>query len=334
MPPRNTSAQHHVWTVAEGEAGERLDRYLASRLPGLSRNRLQQFVDEGQARVDGMSRKRSYHIAAGETISIEVPAITPAEVRAEPLPLEVLYEDEDVAVVNKPAGMIVHPGAGSAGGTLASALLHRFGSLSGIGGALRPGIVHRLDKGTSGALLVARNDAAHRSLVEQFQARQIEKTYVALLHGQMRGDSGRIELPVTRDLRRRTRMTARRREGRPARTDWRVRLRLDAYTLTEAELHTGRTHQLRVHFSALGHPVVGDTLYGAPRRAQAGSESLAPLGRNFLHAARVRFQHPRRGVPVEVRAPLPVELVEYLQQLARAVGVEASAVDAALSGYL
>lgn len=328
------SAQHHSWAVDEGEAGERLDRYLASRLPELSRARVQQLVDEGRARVNGISRKRSHRVTAGETISIDLPAAPPREVRPEAAPLEVLYEDEDVAVVNKPAGIVVHPGAGATVDTLANALLHHFGNLSGAGGALRPGIVHRLDKGTSGALLVARNDAAHRSLAEQFQARQIEKTYVALLHGQMRGDSGRIELPVARDLRHRTRMTARRREGRPARTDWRVRLRLDGFTLLEADLHTGRTHQLRVHFSALGHPVVGDTLYGAPREARAGKETLAPLGRNFLHAARVRFMHPRHETSVEVRAPLPAELAEYLQGLARAAGAEPGVVDAVLSDYL
>jgi 23S rRNA pseudouridine1911/1915/1917 synthase len=263
-------------------------------------------------------------------IEIEIPPPPSPQVRPEAFPLEILYEDEDLAVVNKPAGIIVHPGAAASVGTLASALLHRFGKLSTVGGPLRPGIVHRLDRGTSGALLIARDDAAHRNLVEQFRERLIQKTYLALLHGRIKQESGRIELPVARDLRRRSRMTARRREGRPARTDWRVRQRLDGFTLIEADLHTGRTHQLRVHFSALGHPVVGDTLYGAPHVVRAGSTALPPLGRNFLHAARIRFKHPRSGEPVEVRAPLPEELRSYLRQLAQGLGIAPASVDAVL----
>ncbi|MGB7669048.1 MAG: RluA family pseudouridine synthase, partial [Candidatus Acidiferrales bacterium] len=253
------------------------------------------------------------------------------------IPLEILYQDDDVAVVNKPAGMIVHPGAGAKSGTIVNALLHEFGvrgELSSVGGELRPGIVHRLDRETSGALLIARNDPAHRALVEQFSGRQVQKTYLALLHGKLKEDSGRIELPVARDLHRRIRMTTRRREGRAARTDWRVRLRLPGYTLVEADLHTGRTHQIRVHFSALGHPVAGDTLYGAPRQPKVGSTAMPPLGRNFLHAARIKFMHPTTGKPVEVRAPLPAGLVDCLRELARLAGVQRAAVDAALKPYL
>ena len=326
----NSTSQHHRLTISSEDAGQRLDRYLATRFPELSRTRLQELVDDGRVRVQGHPSKRSHQVAAGETIEIEIPPPPSPEVRPEALPLEILYEDEDLAVVNKPAGIVVHPGAAASAGTLASALLHRFGKLSTVGGTLRPGIVHRLDRGTSGALLVARNDAAHRSLVEQFRERRIEKTYLALLHGRMKQESGRIELPVARDLRRRSRMTARRREGRPARTDWRVRMRLDGFTLIEADLHTGRTHQLRVHFSALGHPVVGDTLYGAPRIVRAGSVIMSPLGRKFLHEARIRFLHPRTGEAVEARAPLPSELRSYLQQLAQALGIAPASVDAAL----
>lgn len=326
----NSLLKRHRLSVSAEEAGQRLDRYLAARFPELSRTRLQELVDAGHVRVGGRTSKRSHEVEAGETIEIEIPPPPSPEVRPEAVPLEVLYADEDLAVVNKPAGMIVHPGAAASVGTLVSALLHRFGKLSTVGGPLRPGIVHRLDRGTSGALLVARSDAAHRRLVEQFRDRRIEKTYLALLHGRMKQESGRIELPVARDLRRRSRMTARRREGRPARTDWRVRMRLDGFTLIEADLHTGRTHQLRVHFSALGHPVVGDTLYGAPRVVRAGSAALPPLGRNFLHAARVRFIHPRSGEPVEVRAPLPPELRGYLRQVAQALGIGHASIDAAL----
>ncbi len=325
------------FAVSAGESGKRLDRYLSSQLPELSRTRVQALVDEGRVRVEGVARKPSYRVATGETVQIEIPPAAPAQIVSEPIPLEILYEDEDVVVVNKPAGMTVHPGAGAETGTLAAALLHHFGGLdrlSDIGGPLRPGIVHRLDKGTSGALIIARNNRAHRSLTGQFRERRIEKIYLALLRGRMKEDSGRIELPVARDLRRRTRMTARRREGRAARTDWRVRLRLPGFTLLSASLHTGRTHQLRVHFSALGHPVVGDTLYGAPRLPHVGGRTLPPLGRYFLHAARLCFEHPRRGELIEVRAPLPPELIEYLCEIGRASGAEPASIDAALREYL
>jgi 23S rRNA pseudouridine1911/1915/1917 synthase len=330
----NLPGSRRVLVVADEEAGQRLDRYLATHLAALSRTRLQGLVDQGRVEVDGVPRKRSHRLEPGQTILVRVPPAPPRQPLPEAIPLEVLYEDEDVAVVNKPAGMIVHPGALASGGTLVNALLHRFGRLSKLGGELRPGIVHRLDRGTSGALLIARNDAAHERLAEQFRSRQVAKTYVALLHGRLRLESGRIELPVSRDLRRRARMTARRREGRPARTDWRVLQRLDGFTLIEADLHTGRTHQLRVHFSALGHPVVGDTLYGAPRQVRAGAVLLPQLGRNFLHAARIGFLHPSRNTPMEVRAPLPAELVEFFRAAATATGAQSVPVDAVLREFL
>jgi 23S rRNA pseudouridine1911/1915/1917 synthase len=324
-------------TVPVGEAGERLDRFLAAQLPELSRTRIQSLVDHGRVTVNGAPGKRSYRVENGDAMVIEIPALSPALAQPEAIPLDILYQDDDVAVVNKPAGMIVHPGAGAKSGTVVNALLHEFGApgeLSSIGGELRPGIVHRLDRETSGVLLIARNDLVHRALVEQFSGRQIQKNYVALVHGKLKEDSGRIELPVARDLHRRTRMTTKRREGRAARTDWRVRLRLPGYTLVEADLHTGRTHQIRVHFSALGHPVVGDTLYGAPRQPKVGSAALPPLGRNFLHAARIQFTHPTTGKAIDVRAPLPAELVDYLREFAGAGGTEPAAVDAALRPYL
>lgn len=323
--------------VEDESAGERLDRFLAAHLPELSRTRIQSLVDHGRVTVNGAAGKRSYRVENGDAVVIEIPAPSASAVQPESIPLEILYQDEDLTVVNKPAGMIVHPGAGARSGTIVNALLHEFGSrgaLSSIGGELRPGIVHRLDRETSGALLIARNDATHRALAEQFSSHKVEKTYVALIHGKLKEDSGRIELPVARDLHRRIRMTTRRREGRAARTDWRVRLRMPGYTLVEADLHTGRTHQIRVHFSALGHPVVGDTLYGAPRQPKIASTSMAPLGRNFLHAARIRFAHPTTGKEVEVRAPLPVELAEYLRALTASAGVPSGAVDAALAPYL
>ena len=330
----NDTAENLTFAVSDDDAGVRLDRFLATRAGELSRTRIQELIAEGRVSVNGVVTKPSHRLETGEQVDIEVPQAEGPEVAAEAIPLDVLYEDDDLAVVNKPAGIAVHPGAGESTGTLVGALLYRFGTLSAIGGPRRPGIVHRLDKGTSGALVVARTDEAHRGLVEQFQERLVEKTYVALLHGKMREQSGRIELPVARDLRRRTRMTTRRRDGRTARTDWTAKLFLGAFTLIEADLHTGRTHQLRVHFSSLGFPVVGDALYGAPRVETVHGTQLPDLGRNFLHAARIRFTHPRTGEPLDVRAPLPAELKAYIYDLGRALAAEPAPIDAALAPYL
>jgi 23S rRNA pseudouridine1911/1915/1917 synthase len=335
--PASRSGEHLEFIVPPDCSGQRLDRFLVSQLPELSRSRIQSLMDEGHVLVDGVARKASHHVASSETLTVEIPPTRPAGVEAEPIPLDILYEDEDLAVIDKPAGMIVHPGAGADAGTLVAALLNRFGGsagLSTIGGPLRPGIVHRLDKDTSGAILIARTDEAHRKLVDDFRERQIDKTYVALLHGKIKGDSGSVELAIARDLRRRSRMTARRRVGREARTDWRVLLRLKGYTLIQAGLHTGRTHQIRVHFSALGCPVVGDALYGAPRQERAASTLLPPLNRNFLHAARIAFVHPRTSQRIEVRAPLPAQLLDYLAALAHAVQADPGSVDAALREFL
>ena len=336
MPEEDPSAQDG-FEVGEEAAGQRLDRFLATHLNDISRTHVQALIDEGRVLVNGRAKKPSYKLEAGETVEVKIPPPPLPGVEAENIPLDILYEDADVAVVNKPAGMIVHPGAGADSGTLVAALLYRLEGgkgLSMVGGPLRPGIVHRIDKGTSGALLIARTDMAHLKLVEDFRERRIEKTYVALLHGKLKGESGRIELPISRDLRRRSRMTARRREGREARTDWKMRMRVGNFSLIEADLHTGRTHQIRVHFSALGCPVVGDTVYGAPRQEKVGNELMPVLERNFLHAARIAFTHPRSGKRIECRAPLPRELVGYVQGLGRTVGAEPGAIDAALRGFL
>lgn len=330
------------FVVAAQDAGQRLDRFLAAQLRDVSRSRVQLLIDEGRVRVDGAAMKPSYRLEPGDTVAVEMPAPPAAGVEPEEISLQILYEDEDIAVVNKPAGMIVHPGAADESGTLVAALLSRFGApgLSTVGGPKRLGIVHRLDKGTSGAVVIARTDIAHLRLIEEFRDRRVQKTYVALLHGKPKpeagagSESGSIQLPVARDLRRRSRMTARRREGREARTDWRALHRIDGFTLIEAHLHTGRTHQIRVHFSALGSPVVGDTLYGAPRQERVASRLLPPLGRNFLHAARIAFTHPRTGTPVDVRAPLPDELAGYLRQLGEAAGESPASIDAVLREFL
>ncbi len=319
------------------EAGQRLDRFVASRLPEISRSRIQSLMEEGRVHVDAVTVKPSHRVQPDEIIEIEIPPAEAPGVEAEAISLQVLYEDEDVAVINKPAGMIIHPGAGADSGTMVAALLHRYGGVEGlstVGGPLRPGIVHRLDKETSGAVVIARTDEAHIKLVDEFRDRQVEKTYLALLHGNIKGEKGTIDLPVARDLHRRSRMTARRREGREARTDWRERLRLDGFTLAEADLHTGRTHQIRVHFSTLGCPVVGDTMYGAPRQERIGSQLLPSLDRNFLHAARLGFLHPKSGKHIALQAPLPPELVDYLHILGRATSADPSAIDAAIKEFL
>jgi 23S rRNA pseudouridine1911/1915/1917 synthase len=334
MPPPEAPVAARRFTVAASDAGRRLDQYLAAQLPELSRTRIQELIDEGRARVSGRPPRRAHRLAAGEVVEIEVRPRPPLAARPEDIPIELLYEDPDFVVVNKPAGMVVHAGAGAPHGTLVNALLHRLKDLSSEGGTLRPGIVHRLDRGTSGALVVARNDAAHRALAAQFRARTVQKTYLALLHGRLLRDIDVIALPIARDPQRRTRMTARLRSGREARTTWRVLLRLDRFTLVAADLHTGRTHQIRAHFAAIGHPLVGDTLYGAPQRPRAGGSPLPPLGRVFLHAARLGFAAPRTDRPVEVRAPLDPALKSYLDALAAALGVPMREVDAALRGYL
>jgi 23S rRNA pseudouridine1911/1915/1917 synthase len=336
--PSATASKEDVvlrrFTASAEDAGRRLDLYLASCLPDLSRTRIQELIDQGRVRVSERLARRAQRVMAGDTIEIEVLPRPPLRAAPEEIPIDVLYEDEDVIAVNKPAGMVVHAGAGATRGTLVNALLHHFGTLSTVGGNLRPGIVHRLDRGTSGAMIVARNDVAHRVLGEQFRSRAVKKTYIALLHGRLARDAGTIDRPITRDPQRRTRMTARLGKGRTAQTDWRVLLRLGNFTLVEAQPRTGRTHQIRAHFVAAGHPLVGDTLYGAPRQVRAGGASLKPLRRVFLHAARLSFAHPRTGATIEVRAPLDPGLRNYLNELAQGTDTDTRKVDAALRRYL
>jgi 23S rRNA pseudouridine1911/1915/1917 synthase len=299
-------------TASSEDAGKRLDHFLKDRFPEYSRARLQQWIKAGRVLVDGHPAKASLMLRGAERVQLEPAAAPPLQAEPQDLPLEILYEDEAVIAVNKPAGMVVHAGAGVREGTLVNALLHRFQRLSKAGGPERPGIVHRLDRFTSGVILVARDDASHQRLSRQFASRQVEKTYLAMVHGAVRQDTGRIEKPIARDPVRRTRMTTRTTTGRSAVTEYRVLKRFDGFTFLEVTLGTGRTHQIRVHLASLGHPVAGDTLYGAPARHAAGAPRL---DRWFLHAWRIRFRSPATGEMVAVTAPLPEELEDWMQAL-------------------
>jgi len=337
-------AQHetHELLALDTDAGTRLDRFVTAHRPELSRSRVQELIDGGLILVNGKPAKSAQKLRGGELITVRAEPRPAPRAAAEAIPLDVLYEDEDVIAINKAAGMTVHAGAGNVSGTLVNALLGRGQALSQGGDPLRPGIVHRLDKETSGVILVAKNDAAHAKLGEAFRQRAIKKTYIALVQGTLKEKSGRIELAIGRDPIHRTRMTTRRKSWhgagianpREARTDWKALAKIDSTTLVEVQLHTGRTHQVRVHFSALKHPVVGDTLYGAARELRVGRVTLPEMERNFLHAAKLGFAQPRTGAWIEVRAALPGELREYLKKLCDAAGESQSRIDGALAGYL
>lgn len=292
--------------AASTDRAKRLDRFLRERLPQHSRSRLQEWIEQGRVLVDGSPAKPSYLVKGGERIQVQPGEAAPLRATPEDLPLDVLYEDAEVIAINKPAGMVVHAGAGQHSGTLVNALLHRFGKLSSAGGALRPGIVHRLDRFTSGVILIARSDAAHRNLAEQFASRQVEKIYVALVHGRVKSEQGQITTPIARDPVRRVRMTARLAQGRHAITSYQVLKRFEGMTLLEVKIGTGRTHQIRVHLASIGHPVVGDKLYGAP---------ASKLGRYFLHARQIAFSSPTSGERITVGAPLAEDLERYLEEL-------------------
>jgi 23S rRNA pseudouridine1911/1915/1917 synthase len=298
-------------SAASADAGKRLDQFLRDLISDVSRSRIQDWIRQGRVLVNGGEARASYAVRSGDIIDVE--PVPPASTAPAPeaIPLTILYEDEDVVAIDKPAGMVVHTGAGVSEGTLVNALLARYAALSSVGGSARPGIVHRLDRYTSGVLLVARNDAAHHSLAKQFSSRQVEKIYIALVHGTAKAENGHIDKPIARDPIHRTRMTARLKHGRTAWTEYRVLRRFPRYTLVEARIGTGRTHQIRVHFSSIGHAVVGDTLYGAPARPLG----LPPLGRYFLHAHRIRFRHPSTGQEIVVESPLPAELNDWLIKL-------------------
>ena len=315
-------------------AGWRLDQFLAGALDGVSRSRVQTLVEQGDILVEGKREKASLKLRGGESIVVTgQQRVSPLEAHPEDIPLEIVYEDADLAVVNKPAGMMVHAGSGAtdearSGGTLVNALLHRFESLSTVGGELRPGIVHRLDKETSGLIVIAKNDKTHEALAEMFADRRMTKTYIALVQGKLPEEFATIQAPISRDAVRRTRMTTRRLDGaRHAVSHYRVVERLESrfgpFTLARVRIETGRTHQIRVHMASISHPVVGDTLYGAPARIIAlplsttrkAAREVLELDRNFLHSSELEFAHPISGKLIQLQSPLPRELKDFLEQL-------------------
>ena len=301
-----------ILTVDQAGAGARLDRWLTDRLPELSRARLQALFVAGCVRVDGRVPKASYRLRGGERVDVEVPPPVPEELEPEPAELSIVHEDAEVLVVDKPAGMVVHPGAGQTRGTLAAIALAHAPAIAGVGGPRRPGIVHRLDKGTSGLLVLAKTRAAYESLVAQLATRAVTRRYLVVVHGHVPGDEGVIDKPIGRHPHDRVRMAVRPPgRGRRAVTRWRVLARFPRFTYLEASLETGRTHQIRVHLAFLGHPVAGDDVYGGRRQPPVP----IPVDGYALHAATLAFVHPATGERVEFRSPLPARIARLLAHL-------------------
>ena len=306
----------HSLTVPPDSAGVRLDRFLVSVLPQQSRSQIQRLIRQGLVRVGGQPARANQPVKAEQQVIVDLPIPAEPDLQPEALPLRILYEDVDLIVVDKPAGMVVHPAAGHASGTLVNALLHHVGDLSGVGGEKRPGIVHRLDRGTSGLMVVAKHDASHVELSRQFRDREVEKEYVALVWGAVQGGR-RIDAPIGRDPSNRKKMSARARRSREAVTRIvRAEPLGRALTLAHVAIYTGRTHQIRVHLSAIGHPVVGDPLYGGVHRRVPGDlKPVTHLERPFLHAARLVFKHPTDGRPMQFTSDLPDDLRRVLDEL-------------------
>jgi 23S rRNA pseudouridine1911/1915/1917 synthase len=314
-------------SVRSADTGKRLDQFLTTAIQETSRARVQQLISEEKVLVNDLPGKASLRLRGNERITIlGAVQLPPLHAIPEEIPLDIVFEDDDLAVINKPAGMMVHA---RNRGTLVNALLHRFRSLSSMGGEMRPGIVHRLDKATSGLLVVAKNDEAHRRLSAQFAKREVKKKYIALVHGWVKQNKGTINSAIGRDRVHRTKMTTRHESGREAITHYTVQQRIDSpvgkFTLLEVKIDTGRTHQIRVHLSSLGHPVVGDALYGAPKVLRGKNQTIATLARNFLHAAALQFQHPRTAEALSFLAPLPAELQAFLVHCSEPLPVQRNA---------
>ena len=310
-------AERREFVVEAEDSGARLDVFLTRHMPDWTRSQVQRQIRSGLVSIGSRAAyKAGEEVSTGQRVTL---CAARHELHATPeeLPLDVIYEDEDLVVVNKPAGMVVHVGAGVKSGTLVNALLHHVGTLAPAAGDLRPGIVHRLDRMTSGLLVVAKSDEAHRDLSSQFKSREVHKTYLALVHGGVAAERGEIGKPVGRDPRQRIRMRTSGLRARQALTRYRVLHRYPQFTLLEVEPETGRTHQIRVHLASIGHPVVGDTLYGAPSRIKVNGHEEKTLDRNFLHAAAIRFRHPRTSQEARFAAALPAELDDFLSRLSR-----------------
>ena len=308
------------FTVAESEAGHRLDAVLAARLPTLSRSRASRLIRAGHVTVSGHIRKPGYLAKPGDVVRTEVPSQEPVICQPEPIPLSVLYEDQDVIVLNKPPGLVVHPGAGHKGGTLVNALLFHCPRLEGIGDQARPGIVHRLDKETSGTMVAAKSSLAYEGLSRQFKMRDVRKIYLALVYGKVAKTAGVIDLPIGRHPKHRKKMSVKSRQGRPTETRWEIKDAFAEVTLLAVDLRTGRTHQVRVHCAAMGHPVVGDATYGRKRRWQKvlsgrTREALQTARRQMLHAWQLNFVHPRTGQMMHFESPLPSDMASVLDAL-------------------
>jgi 23S rRNA pseudouridine1911/1915/1917 synthase len=307
-----------TFRAGQADAGVRLDAFLAARVEGASRTRLKQIIEDGDVLVAGRTAKPSYKLRAGDRVELEMPAPPASNFTPEDIPLRIIFEDDSLIVLDKPAGLVVHPAAGVSSGTLANALAFHFDKLSAQAGALRPGIVHRLDRDTSGLLVVAKTESAHEHLSDQFRAREVFKSYVALVHGRVREESGRVEEPLARDPRQRTRMSVVR-GGRPALSLYRVRRAYERFTLLDVQIKTGRTHQIRVHLAHIRHPVVGDKVYNGGRDTTVGDvrvrAAIRAMNRQFLHAEQLGFRHPRTSEPLRFHAPLPAELSLMLEAL-------------------
>jgi len=316
LPATESASEPTMVTIDETLISERLDRYLTTKLPHISRGGIQRLMREGCILVDGKPAKPTQHPVAGQTVEITWPVPREIEAKPENIPIEVLYEDDDLIVVNKPANMPTHPGHGHENGTLVNALLHHCAdSLSGIGGVVRPGIVHRLDMDTTGCLVAAKNDAAHIGLAAQFKERGVAKRYHAIVCGRLANEAGEIDAPIARHPVQRKLMTVQPGASRDARTGWRVIERLANCTLVEATLHTGRTHQIRVHFKHIGFPLAGDALYGKKATAQLASDTGVRADRQMLHAQSLAFTHPRSGERLTFEAAWPSDFERVLDEL-------------------
>jgi len=315
-PEPAKASRTEVFTIEKSLPAERLDAWLRTRYPAVSRGAIQRLIEEGHIVVNGRMVKPTHAPRAGEEVRVYWPEARPAEAQPEPIPLEVLYEDEVLLVLNKPPGLVVHPASGHEKRTLVNALLHHCaGRLSGIGGVARPGIVHRLDKDTSGCMVVAKDDATHLALSAQFASRKVEKVYQAIVCGEMARDRGEIRAAIARHSSHRKCMTVDEEFGRQAHTSYRVLERLAGATLAEARLHTGRTHQIRVHFKFLGYPLLGDETYGQRQNHRLAEMTGYRAPRQMLHAFHLAFTHPRSGRRIEFHAPPPADFLDALASL-------------------